>query len=141
MRLRTALEGAFTAYIDAALTTAGATATVVDGHSAADKSVPLVVCSVRSIEEDPPFSGNYRATCTIEVKEAHNTTADTLGDAVRNAIWASDLHTQLVSNKPAGAALTIWGASAAHRIEYDTSDDVWVETHTVEVICAASNFS
>lgn len=102
-----------------------------------DKTAPCVVCTVTTADEDPPFSGNYRVSCTISVKDsaAANSTMDDIADAVRDAIWKSDLATSL--NAQAIGTLTVIAASAPHRIEYTQDGDCWIETQTIELYCSA----
>lgn len=133
--LRAKVESAVVAY----LTGESVGATCYAGFSASDKAVPCVICSARSAEEDPPFSGNYRLTLVVEVKDTlDGSDLDSVANNVRSALWADDAAAAIVSN---GSELMVWGLSAPHRMEWSVEEDCQVETHTIELYCAPKSFS
>lgn len=135
--LRARIEAAGVAYLKSI--SPGLEADVVPGHIPTDKTAPLVVFSVRTMTEEPPYSGNFRVSCTVEVKQhadpANYDPDDTLQEAVLGAIWVNDLADQLTTNKGL-EPLVIWSASAPLQIEHSTSDDFWIETLTLELYAA-----
>jgi len=131
--LRNLTENALADYLNTQTVGATAYASVV----ATDKPAPIIICRVAGCEEEPLQSGNYRVDCQVIVKDtaATDSTFDTISEAVRTALWISDLHTQL---NAVASGLTVIGASAPHKMEYDVDDDCWVETQHVELYAMPS---
>jgi hypothetical protein len=113
--------------------------TIYGGVSVETKAAPAVVVRLASATEEPVHSGNYVCSIEVHIKSiatdaaAHNA----LCSAVRGAIWNDELATGLQTAEP---GLRVFGASAPHSIDYDTDDDCWVESQTVELYCAGHTF-
>jgi phage-related tail fiber protein len=111
-------------------------ATVYAGISGTDKLCPLVKCQAKSAEEEPPFSGNYRVSVELVINVAATadaTSFNALCEKVRDVIWTDELSFNL---NQCATGLTVQAASAAHKVTWDTDEDVWQETHTVEIYCS-----
>ena len=142
-KLRNPLETAFSGVISAASV---GTSNIYKGFSSGDKALPCVICSAKSVEEEPLFSGNYRAVVEISVKgigaldaDAVDplTAFDTLCSLVYDAIRIDDLATQLMANS---VGLTVWSASAGTKVSWDTDEDCFVERYEVEIYCCPRDF-
>lgn len=135
--IRNLIESAFKDWLDGQ----SLSATVYKGVSNGTKELPAVICRLADATEEPLQSGNYN--CTVEIHIKSNAADDageheTLCAAVRDLVWADDLETQL--QDASANALTVFGAAAPHRIEYEQDEDAWVEKHIVDLYCAAREF-
>lgn len=134
--LRQLVESAFKKYLDAS----SIGATVYEGFDDENKALPCVVVRAVSAEEEPMQSGNYNVQVAITIKAlAGDSNFNSICEAVRDYTWieSEDLGTQLAQHE---SDLTCWGASAAHRQEWDITSDAWTETQTITVYCAPRSF-
>ena len=130
--LRSLIETALAGYIS----NLSLSANVYTGFDTDEKAFPAIICSAASAEEDPQGSGNYRVQCKVEVKDlASSGNFDTLSAAVRDALNISDLNVELSSS-----TLTVWGQSGPIQLAWETQDDAWVETISVELYAAPTGF-
>ena len=129
---RAKVENAFAAHLAAS----GVTVPIYKGFSGQDKTEPGVFVVARRAEEEPYASGNYRVLVDVHVKgEPDGGTSDGLAENVRNYLWNDELAASLQSNE---TNFRVFGASAAHAMEWSESGDMWVETQTVEIYCAVA---
>lgn len=109
------------------------------GFDSDDRVAPAVICIADSAEEDPMRSGNYRVQCRVVVKCIAETDSQqpALADEVKSWVYASDTVSYLQS---VGATndLAVFGYSAAPRVEWDRDQNVWSETHNLEIYCAVT---
>ena len=120
----------------AQLLTAAGVSPVYQGFAGTDKAGTCVIAKARRAEEEPQESGNYKVTVDVFVKGPPDTDGafDTLADAVRDALWRTDLAAQLQSYE---TTFTVWGATAPHVMEWTEDGDLWIETQIIELYCAA----
>ncbi len=135
--IRYLAEQALTKYLAAA----GLGVDVRAGGQNGEKEAPLVVCTVREWVEDEINLNWYRIKATVETKVIATETPETfdaLCAAVRDALRITDLGTEL-ANAQSGIAFPLGAISAPDNGEFSISEDMWIETRTLELYCALTS--
>jgi hypothetical protein len=148
MTLNDKIESALVAIISAAVT--DLTVSVVPGKYAADKTLPVVICSADGDgPDDPPGTGNFWINATVTVKASASDAASaaqaktdqqSLADSVFNALYLDTLAAGLSA---AATALTVFrGSVQFSSVESgEDAEGVWLDSVRIRMLACSSSLA
>ena len=129
MSLKNALENSVKSYLAANVV---GTCTFYTGFDHEDRVAPCCVIVLDSAESDPVNSSVYVVQLKVYVRDLPDGDIGDISEEIRTLLWASDMP----STVSAIGQVAVLGFAGAHRIEYDRDQNMYAETHTIQIAVA-----
>lgn len=129
MSLKNALENSVKTYLE---TNVVGDCTFYTGFDHDDRTAPCCVVVLDSAESDPVNSSVYVSQLKVYVRDLPDGDIGTISEEIRSLLWASDMP----SSVSAVGQVSVLGFAGSHKIEYDRDQNMYAETHTVQLAVA-----
>lgn len=129
MSLKNALETSISNYLAANVT---GDCSFYTGFNHDDRTAPCVVTVLDSADSEPTLSSVYQCQLRVYVHDIPDGDVGALSEQVRLLLWNSDMPAAVT----ALGQVSILGFAGPHRIEYDRDQNMYSETHTLQIVVA-----